>query len=76
MTIALREQRVIPTNANIDAGVNLGAPLANEDVSRNHLLAAKHLDAQSLGLGIATVLATSACFFMCHFGIPVCWCPA
>jgi hypothetical protein len=72
VTVALRVQGVIPPEADIDACVKLRAALTHENISRNHQLAAKCFDAQSLGLGIATIFGTSACFFMCHFGLPVC----
>ena len=71
MTIALRVQGVIPANADIDARVNSRATLPHQYIARNNPLAAKYLDAQSFGFGVTTVLATSACFFMCHLTLPV-----
>src|SRR5688572_19406077 len=44
----------------------LGAALAHDDIAGFYQLAAKTLDAQALGLGIAAVTCTTACFFMCH----------
>jgi hypothetical protein len=67
VAIALGVQGVIPANTDIDSWMNSCAALTNDNVARNYLLAAKNLDAQAFGFGVATVFTTTACFFMCHF---------
>ena len=62
----LREQRVVRADADVIARANRGAALANNDVPGQHVLAAKTLHAEALGMGIAAVLGTAACLFMCH----------
>jgi hypothetical protein len=47
-----------------------GAALANDDVAGNDCLAAEDLHAEALRLRIATVLAATACFLVCHFASP------
>ena len=42
------------------------AALTDQDVAREHILAAEFLDAQTLGMRIAAVASTAACFFVCH----------
>ncbi len=45
----LREQRVVATDTDIDAGMKLRTPLPDDDVAGQNLLAAKALDAQAFG---------------------------
>lgn len=49
------ENRVVFAHHDADAGIELRSPLTDDDVARNDNLAAKALDTQALGIGIATV---------------------
>ena len=49
------EQRVVAATADVDAGVEVGAALADEDLAGLDDLAAEPLDAEALGVGVATV---------------------
>src|SRR5258706_1475814 len=61
-----REQRVVLADADVGAGMELGAALAHDDrAGRNHL-AAERLHAEHLGLRIAAVPGGTAAFFLCH----------
>jgi len=57
---------VVLANANVLAGVVLGAALAHDDVSGCGWLAAVNLDAQSLAVGFASVLRTTDALLVCH----------
>src|SRR5215472_11180784 len=61
-----REQRVVTAGADVLAGVELGAALANDDRAGRHRLAAEHLDAEHLRLRVAAVARRAAAFFLCH----------
>src|SRR5579863_389258 len=65
----LGEQRVIGSYADVRARTHLRAALADDDVAGQHLLAPKALHAEALGVGIAAVLGTAACLFVCHDSI-------
>jgi hypothetical protein len=52
-----REERVVSSAADTDAGVEVRAPLADEYLARTHDLAAESLDAKALGAGVAPVPA-------------------
>ena len=60
------EQGVVAADADILAGVHLGAALADEDVAGEDLLAAEPLHAEPLAVGIAAVARGAACFLVCH----------
>src|SRR6056297_566787 len=49
LAVGLGEQRVVPAEAHVGAGMEAGAPLAHEDVACHHGLAAEELHAQSFG---------------------------
>src|SRR5699024_195803 len=49
------EQGVVAALAHVDAGMDMGAPLANQDVAGQDELAVAPLHAQALGLGITAV---------------------
>jgi hypothetical protein len=49
------EERVIFAHADIFAGVELSAALAQDDVAGTDFFAAEFLDAEALGIGVATV---------------------
>src|SRR5215472_468057 len=61
-----REDGVILAYAGVGAGMKLGAALAQDDVARQHDLAAEALHAQALAGAVAPVAGTAACFLMCH----------
>jgi hypothetical protein len=61
-----REDGVVATDADIAAGLHLGAALADDDVAGDHGLAAELLDAETTARGIAAVAGRAACFLMCH----------
>jgi hypothetical protein len=48
LTIGEGEEGVIPAQANVGAGVELGAALPNEDVPRLSCLASEELNAKTL----------------------------
>src|SRR5712675_1613879 len=64
--MGLREQRVIGSDTDVHAGAIHRAALTNQDVAREHVLAAEFLDAETLGMRIAAVSSAAARFFMCH----------
>src|SRR3546814_10580142 len=66
MAVGGGEQGVILAHADVLAGMHLGAALADDDIARNDGLAAELLDAEALGLGVATVARGAASFFVCH----------
>ena len=51
----LGEQGVVAATADVDAGVEVGAALTDEDLAGLDDLAAEPLDAEPLGVGVATV---------------------
>ena len=52
---AEREEGVVLATADIIAGVEVGAPLAHDDLARADDLAAETLDAEPLSVGVPTV---------------------
>jgi len=66
MAVDQREQRVVLADADIQARMNGGAALANDDAAGADHFAAVDLHAKALCLGVATVARTAACLFMCH----------
>src|SRR5580704_3385846 len=65
-----REQGVIAAQADIAAGMPLGAALARQNVARDDALAAENLDSKALAVRIAAVTGRAACFFVGHRGVP------
>ena len=59
-TVNQSEQGVIAADADIDAGMDVGASLANQDVAGQNELTVGTLHAQSLGLGVTAVLGGAA----------------
>ncbi len=55
LTINLCEDGVVVTDANICAGVELGAALSHDDHAGFDDFAAESLDAEAVGVAIATV---------------------
>ncbi len=64
--IGLGKQGMVPTTSHIVTGMNPGAALTDDNAASFDCLTTKHLHTQALGIGIATVTCTTACFFMCH----------
>src|SRR5579872_3541023 len=56
------EERVVATDADVLAGVELGAALADDDVPRDDPLPAKALHAQPLRVRVATVAGGTGAF--------------
>ena len=54
------KQGVIAADADVNAGMDVGASLANQDVAGQDELTVCTLHAQALGLGITTVLGRTA----------------
>jgi hypothetical protein len=63
-----RKERVITAHADVDAGMNFGAALANDDVASDNRLTAEFLHAETFTAGIATVLDGALSFFVGHGG--------
>src|SRR5437868_9855259 len=66
MAVDQREQRVVLADADIHAGVEPRAALADDDRTGGDQFTAVSLDAQHLGLGVAAVPCGTAAFFLCH----------
>jgi hypothetical protein len=66
MPVSQCKKGVVLADADIIAGVKLGAPLANDDAASGDQLTAKALYAKALGIGVTTVTGTAACFLMSH----------
>jgi hypothetical protein len=60
------EQSPVLADANILAGVDFGAQLANKDIPGQHFLAAETLYSAALARAVSTVSRASARFFMSH----------
>ena len=60
------EEGVVASHADIVAGVELGAALADEDGSGEDELSAVPLHPKTLAVAVATVACRSLTFFMCH----------
>ena len=58
------EQGVIAALAHVDAGVDVRAALADQDIAGQHELTVGALDAQTLGLGITAVAGGTHALFM------------
>ena len=73
--IHLREQRVIPSHADIDPWVNNRPKLPDQDVARLDTLPVKDLDPSSLSVAVSPVSRGSPPLLMRHLGsrFPVYW---
>ena len=60
------EQRVVAATADVGAGVEVGAALADDDLAGEDLLTAEALHAQSLSVGVTTVAGGACALFVCH----------
>jgi hypothetical protein len=61
---------VIRTQSNVLTSTHRRTTLTNKDISGEHELSAKALDAQTLGVGITPVLGATTGLFMCHLCYP------
>jgi hypothetical protein len=61
-----RKQRIIASQTDIDAGLEFGAALADQNASGSDSLAAKCLHAKTLCLTVPSVFGASTTFFMSH----------
>lgn len=68
----LGEQGMILAHADIIAGMDLRAALADNDTTGRDQLAAVALYPQSFGIRITTISGTATCFFMCHGKLSLC----
>src|SRR5689334_5777253 len=64
------EQRVVTTTADVDARVEVGAALADEDLAGLDNLAAEALHAQELRVGVATVARRARALLVSHYSSP------
>ncbi len=64
--LAQSEQGVVFATADVLAGMEMGATLANDDVAGDDVLAAVALHAQSLSMRVAAVTGGAKTFFMSH----------
>src|ERR1700723_2031584 len=62
----LGEERVVRADAHVDARLDLGAALANDDGSAGNELTGEGLYAQPLCIGIASVCGAASTLLMCH----------
>src|SRR4051794_32577713 len=60
------EQRVVAAAADVVAGVEVGAALADQDLARVDLLATEALDPEPLGVGVAAVARGGRALLVCH----------
>src|SRR5437762_1176922 len=61
-----RENRVIAAQPDIEARLEFGAPLADDDRAGEHLLPAVGFHAAVLGVAVAPVPGRALTFLMCH----------
>src|SRR5690606_39030847 len=66
LAVDQREQGVVAAEADAHARMELGAALADDDVAGLDGLAAVHLHAQVLRVGVAAVARGAYALFMCH----------
>ncbi len=65
------EERVVATTADVGAGVEVGAALADDDLAGVDDLAAETLHAESLGVGVTTVAGGACALLVCHLFEPL-----
>src|SRR6478609_7970998 len=66
-----REQGVVAATPDIDAGVEVGAALADQDLAGLDDLTAEPLDAESLSIRVATVARAGSALLVCHWFAPL-----
>src|SRR5665213_535506 len=60
------EQGVVAATADVDAGVEVGAALADEDLARTDDLTTEALHAEALRVRVTTVASGARSLFVCH----------
>src|SRR3954447_532724 len=60
------EEGVVAATADVHAGVEVGAALADQDLARVDGLAAEALHAEALSVGVAAVASGARSLFVCH----------
>src|SRR4051794_25557196 len=60
------EQGVVAAAAQVGAGVEVGAALADDDLARIHDLAAEALHAEALRVRVTTVASGARALLVCH----------
>src|SRR5271154_6152985 len=66
-----REERVIAADADVRAGTEPGAALADQDVAGDDRFAAKFFHAEALADAVAPVAYAALTFLMRHSGSPI-----
>src|SRR5476651_2403072 len=66
LTGDFRKQGVVLAHADVRPRVHAGAALADDDAACGDQLAAERLHPEALGLRVAAVPGTAACFLVCH----------
>src|SRR5262249_41436972 len=69
--VDLREQRPVAADADVLAGVELGADLANQDAAGRDLLAGEPLHAAHLRQRVAAVARRALSFLVSHGACPI-----
>lgn len=64
--LAQCEQGIVFAAADVLAGMEVGATLANDDIAGDDVLATEALHAKSLGMRVAAVTGGAKTFFMSH----------
>src|SRR3954453_12378079 len=64
-----REQRVVAASADVEAGVEVGAALANENLAGVDDLAAEPLHTEPLRVGVTPVAGGRCALLVCHGGL-------
>jgi hypothetical protein len=59
-------QSVVSAEADIEAGMDVGAALSVKDIAGLHKLTVRPLGPQALGIGITAVLGGTHSLFMCE----------
>jgi hypothetical protein len=66
MAVGEGEEGVVPSHADVVAGMELGAALADENGAGEDELSAVPFHAETLAMAVAAVACRSLTFFMCH----------
>lgn len=66
-TISQGIKGVILADADVTSGMEFGASLANDDVTRSGYLATKKLHSKSFAFTVPAIITTADAFLMCHF---------
>lgn len=61
-----REQSIVATSAHTLTGVEVGATLPNQDLTRVDLLATEALHTEALRIGITTIARAGRALLVCH----------